>query len=84
MGCTFEYVKFFRFRTPAYVTGVNTIPRAIALIDFSMDDLIRESIFISQVIPRCFLYNDLLNMEFTEYNKILMIAKDIAEKRKNG
>ena len=82
MECTFEYFKFFRFRTSVYVTGVHDLRKAIALIDFSIDDLLRESIFINQVIPGCFTYNDLRFMDFSEYEKILDIAQDINDKRK--
>ena len=82
MGGTVEYFKFFRFRTSVDIAGVHDIPKAISLLDFSMDDLLRESIFINQVIPGCFTYNDLRFMVFSEYEKILQIAKEINDKRK--
>ena len=82
MGSTLEYFKFFRFRTSVNIAGVHTLTKAIALIDFSMDDLLRESIFINQVIPGCFSYNDLRFMDFSEYEKVLQIAKEINDKRK--
>ena len=80
MGSPFKYIKFFRFRTPANITGVHDIIKAIALIDFCKDDLLRESIFINQIIPGCFTYNDLRFMNFSEYEKVLQIAKDVNKK----
>jgi len=82
MGIPVKYIKFFRFRTSAHVVGVHTTIKAIELIDFCVNDLLAESIFINQVIPGCFSYSDLRFMRFSEYEKILDIAQDINDKRK--
>lgn len=81
MGRTIKHFKFFRFRTPANVTGVHDLNQAIRFIDFDRDDLLRESIFINQVIPGCFSYNDLQHISFSEYEKVLTIVKDINKSR---
>lgn len=82
MECTSEYCKFFRIRTPVDIAGVHTIDRAIRLIDFDNDSFLRECIFICQIIPGCFSYKDLLFMDFSEYEKILEIAKKINKDKK--
>ena len=64
------------------MTGVHDLRQAIMLIDFCEDNLLQESIFIIQVIPGCFSYNDLKLMKFSKFEKIYKIAKDINDKRK--
>lgn len=51
--------------------------KSIPLIDFNMDCLLYESIFINRVIPGCFSYSDLSCMEFEQYEKVLQRAREI-------
>lgn len=50
---------------------------SMALIDFTKQDLLREAIFICRVIPGCFSYNDLSEMEFDDYESIYESARKI-------
>lgn len=86
MGCTFKYFKFFRFRTPAGLTGYGVradlfwMVVSLQLIDFNMEDLISGSILICSTIPGCFSFDNLKEMSYDMYDKILTAVK----KRNDG
>lgn len=83
VGCSCSHFKFFRFRTSCHIEGYGVHPdifwllRSFYLIDFNIDDLLQESIFICRVIPGCFSFDDLKNMEFDIYDKVYETAKRI-------
>lgn len=82
MESSVEYLEFFRFRTPTGLTeGVHKVKDAIKLIDFSIDSMLDEAVFINRVIPGCFSYDNLRHMKFSEYEKVLSIAKEINDKK---
>jgi len=86
--CSSVNRKFFRVRTSCHITGYGVHPdifwllKSLELIDFDYNSLLYESIFICQVLPGCFSYDDLKQMEFDIYEKILKRAKDINGKEK--
>ena len=63
--------------------GVRTdmfwLVNSLRLIDFNMETLIAESIFICSSIPGCFSFDNLKEMRYDIYEKILQAVKD-----KNG
>lgn len=88
MGSPFKHFKFFRFRTSCHIDGYGVtanifwLANSLKLIDFTDDDLLQEAIFICRVIPGCFSFDNLREMPYTTYDKILEIAKEI--NKKNG
>jgi hypothetical protein len=88
MGFYIADFKFFRLRTPANIEGYGVradvfwLAKAIELIDFTFENLLYGTVFINQIIPSCFSYETLCNMEFDRYEKIIEIAREINNGKK--
>jgi len=83
-----QYLKFFRFRSSAYVRGevdgAGWIFNSIEFIDFNSLAFINESYVISQITNGGFTYRDLREMDFNDYEEIVKLTKPIAEKMEGG
>lgn len=84
-GCS-QYVKFFRFRSPAYVSREGGLEeslwlfRSLEYIDFDWKALIEESQFVSWATKGGFNYQILRDMNFDEYEYAIEKAKDLIPK----
>lgn len=83
-----KYLKFFRFRSPAFVKGeidgVGWIFNSIEWLDFDMDTLLNEIYVITQITNGGFSYTELREMEFNDYEAVVKLTKPIAEKMSAG
>lgn len=83
-----QYLKFFRFRSPIYVTGeidgVGWIFNSIEGLDFDTETFLNEVYVITQITNGGFSYTELKEMDFNDYEVIVKITKPIAEKMTQG
>lgn len=78
-GCAKD-IKFFRFRSPFREKGNGELNdlwliKSLRYIDFTIQDLIDESVYIAYCTKGGISYNDLCNMRFDEYEMILRSVK---------
>ena len=88
MEVDYKHLKFFRFRSPAYVRGefdgVGWIFDSIEFIDFNSETLIDEVYVIVQIANGGFSYTELRDMDFNDYEQVVRRTKPIAEKMNEG
>lgn len=88
MGVDSEYFQFFRFRSPAYVSGevdgAGWIFNSIEWLDFDIIMFLNEAYVIMQITNGGFGYTELRNMDFNDYEEVIKITKPLAEKMSKG
>jgi hypothetical protein len=79
-----EHLKFFRFRSPAYVKGevdgAGWIFNSIEWLDYDTEMFLNESYVIMQITNGGYSYTELREMDFNDYEMIIKITKPIADK----
>jgi hypothetical protein len=84
-----KYIRFFRVRSPLYITGaekdsVQWLFKSIDNVDFSYEQFIPEALAASQVTYGGISYNDLKNMEYDEYMKIMKAIPKLQPKEQDN
>lgn len=79
-----QHFKFFRFRSPAYVSGevdgAGWIFNSVDYLDFTSEDMLKEIYVVTQISNGGFSYTELKEMDFNDYEEIIRITKPIADK----
>ena len=79
-----KYLKFFRFRSPAYVSGevdgAGWIFNSIEWLDFTNEFLLDEIYVITQITNGGFCYTELREMDFNDYEIVVKKTEPIAKK----
>jgi hypothetical protein len=79
-----KHLKFFRFRSPAYVKGevdgAGWIFNSIEWLDFDSEMFLNESYVVMQISNGGYSHTELRDMDFNDYEMIIRITKPLAEK----
>ena len=83
-----KHLKFFRFRSPAYVAGevdgAGWIFNSVKWLDYDIEMFLNESYVVMQISNGGYSFTELKEMDFNDYEMIMKITKPIAEKMNEG
>lgn len=79
-----EHVKFFRFRSAFVLTGEGSrsdlwLAQSIQYIDYSIEDLTREYFLIAHYSKGGYSFNEIKDMDFKTFMKVLKEASRIQD-----
>jgi hypothetical protein len=91
MVCAYKYKQFFRVRSPLCIAGSGDSEKytwwlfeSLAYIDFSKEVLFEESLAIYHYLNGYYRKDDIENMFFDEYEKVIKKVKEIKQDRDNA
>jgi len=84
-----KYIRFFRVRSPLYITGaesdsVEWLFKSIENIDFGYEQFIPEALAATQITYGGINYNDLKHIEYDEYMKIMKSVQRLQPKEQDN